>query len=103
MTVDVSNVSSNSDNSDIIAVLGSVDNNVYFVGQFIGFIYIIVCAFWIVYVSCDLFTQIRKGRKLNNLTYFKPNPDFALISWKILSKFMNYARKILNKLNPIYF
>ena len=34
MTVDVSNVISNSDNSAIIAVLGSVDNKVYFVVQF---------------------------------------------------------------------
>ena len=79
MTVDVSNVSSNSDNSAIIALLGSVDNKVYFVVQFIGFIYSLVCAFWIVYVSCDLFTQMRKGRKLNNLTYFKRNPDFVVI------------------------
>ena len=76
MTVDVSNVSSNSDNSDIITVLVSVDNKVYFVDQFIGFIYSLVCAFWIVYVGCDLFTKMRKGRKLNNLTYFKPNPEF---------------------------
>ena len=76
MTVDVSNVSSNSDNSDIITVLDSVDNKVYFVVQFFGFIYSLVCAFWIVYVGCDLFTKMRKGRKLNNLTYFKPNPEF---------------------------
>ena len=76
MTVDVSNVSSNSDNSDIITVLDSVDDKVYFVVQFIGFIYSLVCAFWIVYVSCDLFTKMRKGRKLNNLTYLKPNPEF---------------------------
>ena len=53
MIVDVSKVSSNSDNSAIIAVLGSVDNTVYFVVQFIGFIYSLVCAFWIVYVRCD--------------------------------------------------
>ena len=79
MTVDVSNVSSNSDNSAIIAVFGSVDNKVYFVVQFIGFIYSLACAFWIVYVSCDLLTQMRKGRKLNNLTHFKPNPDFVVI------------------------
>ena len=71
MTVDVSNVSSNSDNSDIIAFLGSVDNDIFFVNQFIGFIYSLVCAFWIVYVSCDLFTKMRKGRKLSNLTYFQ--------------------------------
>ena len=76
MTVDVSNVSSNSDNSTIIAFFGSIDNTVYFVEQFIGFIYSLVCAFWIVYVGCDLFTKMRKGRKLNNLTYFKPNPEF---------------------------
>ena len=76
MTENVSNLSSNSDNSTIIAVLGSVDNKVYFVDQFFGFIYSLVCAFWIVYVCCDLFTQVPKGRKLSNLTYFKPNPEF---------------------------
>ena len=76
MTVDVSNVSSNSDNSTIIAFLVSVDNKVYFVEQFFGFIYSLVCAFWIVYVGCDLFTKMRKGRKLDNLTYFKPNSEF---------------------------
>ena len=76
MAVDDSNQSSNSDNFDIITVLRFVGNKVYFVEQFIGFIYSLVCAFWIVYVSCDLFTKMRKVRKLNNLTYFKPNPDF---------------------------
>ena len=64
MTVDVSNVGSNSDNFALIVVLGSFANKVYFVVQFIGFIYSLVCAFWIVYVGCDLFTQIKKVGKL---------------------------------------
>ena len=28
------------------------------------------------FVSCDLFTKMRSGMKLNNLNYFKPNLDF---------------------------
>ena len=72
MALNVSN-SSNTNYFGILTVLASVDNKVYLVGQLIGFIYYLICVFWIVYVSCHLFTQMRKGRKLNNL---KQNPDF---------------------------
>ena len=57
-------------NQGLYETLNKIDVIVYFAHQVEVFVYGVLCTFWFVYIINDLFTQLRKKRKLaNNLLY----------------------------------
>ena len=56
----------------------SVDNKSYFVVQIFGFIYTLVCVFWLVYVIYTLIVLIRNRKSLINLSYLNTEHDYKI-------------------------
>ena len=67
--------SSNSSNN--IHYLYSVDDDVYYINQIFGFVYTLLCIFWLVYVICDIVSQVRNRRRLVTLIYLDSGHDYA--------------------------
>ena len=57
--------------------LSSVSNDVYFMIQIFGFVYTLLCIFWLVYVICDIISQVRNKRRLVTLIYLDSGHDYA--------------------------
>ena len=64
--------SSNSSNN-----IYSVDNDIYYINQIFGFVYTLLCIFWLVYVICDIVSQVRNRRRLVTLIYLDSGHDYA--------------------------
>ena len=70
-------VQNSSNRSNFYDYLNSVDNKVFYTGQVLAFIYTSLCIFWLVYVICDLTSQIRNRRRLVALTYLDSCHDYV--------------------------
>ena len=70
-------VHNSSNRSNFYDYLKSVDNKVVDTGQVLALIYTSLCIFWLVYVICDLTSQIRNRRRLVALTYLDSCHDYA--------------------------
>ena len=70
-TMSVQNSSNSSNN------IYSVDNDVYYINQIFGFVYTLLCIFWLVYVICDIVSQVRNRRRLVTLIYLDSSHDYA--------------------------
>ena len=70
-------VHNSSNRSNLHDYLESVDNKVLYTGQVLAFVYTSLCIFWLVYVICDLTSQIRNKRKVVALTYLDSCHDYA--------------------------
>ena len=68
------NFSNNSNNTDY---LYSVNNDVYFMNQMFCFVYALLCIFWLIYVICDIISQVRNRRRLVTLIYLDSGHDYA--------------------------
>ena len=66
-----SNISNNID------YLHTVNNDVYFMNQIFCFVYALLCIFWLVYVICDIISQVRNKRRLVTLIYLDSGHDYA--------------------------
>ena len=78
MLTNSSNLSSPSDIFENVGFLDSVDNKSYDVLQGLGFIYTLVCVFWIVYVIYKLIALIRNRKSLINLSYLNTEHDYKI-------------------------
>ena len=67
--------SSNGSNS--YDFLNSVDSKVVETSQILALVYTSLCIFWLVYVTCNLTSQIRNRRRLVALTYLDSCHDYA--------------------------
>ena len=45
--------------------------------QIFGFVYALLCIFWLVYVICDIISQVRNKRRLVTLIYLDSGHDYA--------------------------
>ena len=68
------NFSNSSNNMDY---LYSVGNDVYFMNQIFCFVYTLLCIFWLIYVICDIISQVRNKRRLVTLIYLDSAHDYA--------------------------
>ena len=66
-----------SNNSYNMDYLYSVNIDVYFMNQIFCFIYALLCMFWLVYVICDIISQVRNKRRLVTLIYLDSGHDYA--------------------------
>ena len=78
MGTNSSNLSSTSEIFENIEFLGSVDSKSYIVLQAVGFIYTLVCVFWLVYVTYKLIALIRNRKSLINLSYLNTDHDYKI-------------------------
>ena len=78
MGTNSSNLSSTSDIFENAGFLDSVSNKFYFVVQMFGFIYTLVCVFWLVYVIYKLIALIRNRKSLINLSYLNTEHDYKI-------------------------
>ena len=68
------NFSNNSNNMDY---LYSVNNDVDYMNQIFCFVYTLLCIFWLVYVICDIISQVRNKRRLVTLIYLDSGHDYV--------------------------
>ena len=68
------NFSNSSNNMDY---LYSVSNDVYYMIQMLCFVYTLLCIFWLIYVICDIISQVRNKRRLVTLIYLDSGHDYA--------------------------
>ena len=68
------NISNSSNNMDY---LYSVSNDFYYMNRIICFVYALVCIFWLIYVICDIISQVRNKRRLVTLIYLDFGHDYA--------------------------
>ena len=54
-----------------------VNNDVYFMIQIFGFVINLLCIFWLVYVICDIISQVRNKRRLVTLIHLDSGHDYA--------------------------
>ena len=73
-----SNLSSTSDIFENVGFIDSVANKSYIVVQAVGFIYTLVCVFWLVYVIYTLIALIRNRKSLINLSYLNTEHDYKI-------------------------
>ena len=78
MGTNSSNLSSTSEIFENAGFLNSVDNKSYIVVQMFGFIYTLVCVFWLVYVIYKLIALIRNRKSLINLSYLNTEHDYRI-------------------------
>ena len=78
MGLNSSNLSSTFDIFENIGFLGSVDKKSYIVLQAVGFMYTLVCVFWLVYVIYELTALIRNRKSLINLSYLNTEHDYKI-------------------------
>ena len=78
MGTNSSNLSSTFEIFENTGFLDSVGNKSYFVVQMFGFIYTLVCVFWLVYVIYKLIALIRNRRSLINLSYLNTEHDYKI-------------------------
>ena len=68
------NFSNSSNNMDY---LNFVNIDVYYMIQIFCFIYTLLCIFWLIYVICDIISQVRNKRRLVTLIYLDSGHDYA--------------------------
>ena len=68
------NFSNSSNNMDY---LNFVDLDVYYMIQMFCFVYTLLCIFWLIYVICDIISQVRNKRRLVTLIYLDSGHDYA--------------------------
>ena len=68
------NISNSSNNMDY---LYSVNIDVYYMNRIFGFVYALLCIFWLIYVICDIISQVRNKRRLVTLIYLDSGHDYA--------------------------
>ena len=78
MGTNSSNLSSTFEIFDNASFVNFVDSNVFFVLQGLGFIYTLVCVFWLVFVIYKLIGLIRNRRSLINLSYLNTEHDYKI-------------------------
>ena len=78
MGLNSSNLSSTSDIFENAGFLSFVDNKSYIVVQAVGFIYTLVCVYWIVYVIYTLIALIRNRKSLINLSYLNTENNYKI-------------------------
>ena len=78
MGLNSSNLSSTSEIFENAGFLISVDNKSYNIVQMFGFIYTLVCVFWLVYVIYTLIALIRNRKSLINLSYLNTEHDYKI-------------------------
>ena len=78
MGTNSSNLSSTSEIFENAGFLISVDNKLYIVVQMFGFIYTLVCVFWLIYVIYKLIALIRNRKSLINLSYLNTEHDYKI-------------------------
>ena len=78
MRLNSSNLSSTSDIFENAEFLLFVGNKSYIVVQAVGFIYTLVCVFWLVYVIFKLIALIRNRKSLVNLSYLNTEHDYKI-------------------------
>ena len=78
MGTNSSNLSSTYEIFENIGFIDSVDNKSYIVVQMFGFIYTLVCVFWLVYVIYKLIALIRNRKSLINLSYLNTEHDYKI-------------------------
>ena len=78
MGTNFSNLSSTSEIFENIGFLGSVSSKSYIVLQAVGFMYTLVCVFWLVYVIYKLIALIRNRKSLINLSYHNTEHDYKI-------------------------
>ena len=78
MGTNSSNLSSTFEIFENAGFLDSVDNKAYIVLQMFGFIYTLVCVFWLVYVIYKLIALIRNRKSLINLSYLNTEHDYKI-------------------------
>ena len=78
MGLNSSNLSSTFEIFDNASFVNIVDNNVFFVLQGLGFIYTLVCVFWLVYIIYTLIALIRNRKSLINLSYLNTEHDYKI-------------------------
>ena len=78
MGINSSNLSSTSEIFENIEFIDSVDNKAYIVLQAFGYIYTLVCVFWLVYVIYKLIALIRNRKSLINLSYLNTEHDYKI-------------------------
>ena len=54
-----------------------VSEHIYYMYQIFGFVYTSLCIFWLVYVICDIVSQVRNRRRLVTLIYLDSGHDYA--------------------------
>ena len=78
MGTNSSNLSSTSEIFENAGFLDSVDNKIYISVQALGFIYTLVCVYWLVYVIYTLIALIRNRKCLINLSYLNTEHDYKI-------------------------
>ena len=78
MGTNSSNLSSTSDIFENAGFIESVANKSYIVVQMFGFMYTLVCVFWLVYVIYTLIALIRNRKSLINLSYLNTEHDYKI-------------------------
>ena len=78
MGTNSSNLSSTSEIFENAGFLNSVGNISYIVLQAVGFMYTLVCVFWLVYVIYKLIALIRNRKSLINLSYLNTEHDYKI-------------------------
>ena len=78
MGTNSSNLSSTFEIYENAGFLYSVGNISYIVLQAVGFIYTLVCVYWLVYVIYKLIALIRNRRSLINLSYLNTEHDYKI-------------------------
>ena len=71
-------LSSTSEIFENAGFLNSVGNKFYIVLQALGFMYTLVCVFWLVYVTYELIALIRNRKSPINLSYFNTEHDYKI-------------------------
>ena len=72
------NLSSTSEIFENAGFLDSVSNKSYIGVQALGFMYTLVCVFWLVYVIYKLIALIRNRKSLINLSYLNTEHDYKI-------------------------
>ena len=78
MGTNSSNSSSTSDIFENVGFIEFIGNKSYIVVQAVGFIYTLVCVFWLVYVIYTLIALIRNRKSLINLSYLNTEHDYKI-------------------------
>ena len=78
MGLNSSNLSSTSDIFENAGFIEFIGNKSYIVVQAVGFIYTLVCVFWLVYVINTLIALIRNRKNLINLSYLNTEHDYKI-------------------------
>ena len=66
-----------SNSSNNMTYLYSVSNDVYYMNQMFGFVYTLLCIFWLIYVISNIISQVRNRRRLVTLIYLDSDHDYA--------------------------